>query len=415
VAVAVRSNESLARSDETSDAGRLFEEHSKRLFGYCLGVLGSRAEAEDAVQTTYLYAHRALQRGVVPEFEYAWLHTIAGNVCRWQLRTLARRGSLSTDLDLDEFPSKLDDGSESRELRMQLEDALAAIPESQRRALVLREWHGLSSHEVASRLGMSTTATYALITRARRSLARAMTTARRPVLGFDLGSLLCKLRELFAGGTAKVVATTAAAGSVAIGGIAVERIVVGDGPSRTPVSGATVEAVRDVGPSAPITAELARGAARPANVRPSSGDVVRPSGAAPARSSPSSPASHDDPVAAGQAGPATGAAEPPSAPSGTPGDAEPVPTAPVEIDPQAPLEQAVLDDPSPLVEDLVEPLPLDEVELPQVELPQVELPLVEISTDELVPPALDGDTDLEDVLSDPLSELIPPALAPLLP
>ena len=104
MAIAVTANASPARTIE-SGAGRLFEEHSERIFGYCLRFLGSRSDAEDAVQTTFLHAHRALERGVVPELEYPWLHSIATNVCRGQLRTLARRGPLASDLDLDTLPA----------------------------------------------------------------------------------------------------------------------------------------------------------------------------------------------------------------------------------------------------------------------------------------------------------------------
>ncbi|MBA2741956.1 MAG: sigma-70 family RNA polymerase sigma factor, partial [Actinobacteria bacterium] len=242
-----------------SDAGLLFEEHSERLFGYCLRFLGSRADAEDAVQTTFLYAHRALERGEVPELEYAWLHSIAKNVCRWHLRTLSRRGSLTTELDLDAMPGSAGDEIETRELRGELQDALASVPESQRKALVLREWHGLESHEIATQLGMSTTATYALLTRARRSLAKALTTSgQRPLLGIDLISMVGKLKALLAGGTAKVVATTVVAGSVALGGVAVERATDGGSPSRKTPSPV---ADRDTGVrTAPVVSPRQRGA-----------------------------------------------------------------------------------------------------------------------------------------------------------
>jgi len=53
---------------ETAAAERLYERHSSRVFGYCLRMLGRREDAEDASQTTFLQAHRALQRGVVPVF-----------------------------------------------------------------------------------------------------------------------------------------------------------------------------------------------------------------------------------------------------------------------------------------------------------------------------------------------------------
>jgi RNA polymerase sigma factor (sigma-70 family) len=192
--VAARRTTSATRGDAV-DAGRLFEVYSARIFGYCLARLGSRSDAEDAVQTTFLHAHRALQRGVVPESESAWLTAIAKNVCRSQQRTILRRGRLSSDVELDSLAGPQEVGGEDSELLFGLEEALASMPEKQRQALVLREWHGMSGPEVASEMGMSSPATHALLTRARRSLAKALTTLpRRPVLG--LGEVV--LLESFA-------------------------------------------------------------------------------------------------------------------------------------------------------------------------------------------------------------------------
>jgi len=223
--VTLRSEQFVLRG-QPADAASLFEQHSDRIFGYCLRCLGSLADAEDAVQTTFLYAHRALERGIVPESEYAWLHSIAKNVCRWQQRTIARRGRLSSDTDLDALPARNGGDDDEAELLMGLEEALASIPESQRRALLLREWQGLSSAEIASQLGLSAPATYALLTRARQSLRRALTvTSHRPLLGVDFGFLLYQLRSqlkaLFAGTSAKVGAAVVVV-SVAVGGVAVE-------------------------------------------------------------------------------------------------------------------------------------------------------------------------------------------------
>jgi len=38
----------------------LFESHRRRIFGFCLSQLGNHHEAEDAVQTTFLYAFGCL-------------------------------------------------------------------------------------------------------------------------------------------------------------------------------------------------------------------------------------------------------------------------------------------------------------------------------------------------------------------
>jgi RNA polymerase sigma factor (sigma-70 family) len=406
MAVALGSNATRAETS-SSDAGRLFEAHSRRLLAFCGSQLPTRAEAEDAVQTTFLCAHRALERGVVPENEYAWLHAIAKNVCRWQLRTLARRGSLSSDVDLDAFPSRLADVTYARELREELDDALAAIPESQRQAFVLREVHGLTAREVASRLGMSAPATYALLTRARRSLAEAVTASRRgPLLGVDLGSLLFKLKALVAGSTAKVVATTVAVGSVAIGGVALERAVDGPAPARPSPPSADAVGTGVPGddpraaPSSVAALALDRSRSTPIRGR------TRPS-------STSVPAS-----TAAPAGPATTpAAEPPAL---EPGDSTPEASAspsvepqpagsgdPLPVEPDLPAPEEV----PPTIEELVDPLLED---LPELPLPDLEDPT--LPTDELVPPPLDDvvdDTlsDVEDTVSDlPLPEIDLPLL-----
>ena len=51
-------------------------------------------------------------------------------------------------------------------------DALSHMPDNQRRAILLREWQGLSYHEIASELKLSQSAVETLIFRARRTLRR---------------------------------------------------------------------------------------------------------------------------------------------------------------------------------------------------------------------------------------------------
>lgn len=214
------------RVPATTEAARLFEAYSEQLLGYCLGQLRSRSEAEDAVQTTFLYALRALRRGVVPECESAWLTTIAKNVCHSERRTVDRRGPLATDVDLDTIAlARRSDDEE--ELLLGFRDALASMPEKQRRALVLREWQGVSPREIASELGLSATATHALLTRARHSFAQALTLPRRPVAGLVwlMIELRSHLKALLGGVSTKAAVTSIAVVGVGVGvgGVAVER------------------------------------------------------------------------------------------------------------------------------------------------------------------------------------------------
>src|SRR5919197_4957560 len=86
---------------DADDATRdLYERYSNRIFRYCLPRLRSVEEAEDAAQTTFLYAYVGLRRGVRPEFEVAWIYKIAENVCLTRLRSHARRGRFEARGDL---------------------------------------------------------------------------------------------------------------------------------------------------------------------------------------------------------------------------------------------------------------------------------------------------------------------------
>jgi predicted DNA-binding protein (UPF0251 family) len=101
-----------------------------------------------------------------------------------------------------------------------LDRALAAIPENQRRAIVLREWHGLPYREIAATMGISQAAVEMLAFRARRSLAqildseRAATLRSRARQAFDLSSLIAGLKTAL--GTISVAQVAAGAGAAAL-------------------------------------------------------------------------------------------------------------------------------------------------------------------------------------------------------
>ena len=201
----------------------LYRQYGKQIYAYCLHQLRSREEAEDAVQTTFLNAFRGLQRGTTTQFEQAWLYKIAQNVC------IARRSSSGKRLRLeapDDFellqevvPSNSASG-DTLEL-MGLDTALEKMPENQRRAILLREWQGLSYREIASELDLSQGAVEMLIFRARRTLATALEepktekrSVRRAKAGFSVGSLVAALKPLLTGGAALKMAAVAVSAAV---------------------------------------------------------------------------------------------------------------------------------------------------------------------------------------------------------
>ena len=144
----------------------LYRRHARDVFSLAYRAVGSRGEAEDVTQTTFLNAHRALLRGVEPADHRAWLLTIARNVCNSRFRALGRRPR-EEPLDESLFLPAADD----RESLSQVGDALRALLPRQRAALVMQAVEGCSTAEIGARLGLGTSAVDALLFRARAALS----------------------------------------------------------------------------------------------------------------------------------------------------------------------------------------------------------------------------------------------------
>ena len=361
---------------ETAAAERLYERNSSRVFGYCLKMLGSREDAEDASQTTFMQAFRALRRGVVPVYETAWLLTIAKNVCLGRHRASGRRRAVELvrdPQDLEAFAGRSDDDSDAL---VGLQEALARLPEMQRRAFLQREWQGRSYAEIAAELGVTVSAVEALICRARKALALDLGgEERRRRHAFDVASLLAGLKSLLGGGAAVklAVGATAVVGVGAVAGGVADRAEVRE-PARSPA--ARVAPAPAAGP--PVRE------ASPVRVQHSSNaGASRSPAAKPGRRKISlrTPAPHARPGAAVVSTPQPAPAAPPVAPQASPA----TPATPAVPGPPAGPETPALPEvpglpPLPEVPELpipkveVPPLPTDElpVEVPSVpELPEV--------------------------------------------
>jgi len=276
---------------EAQAAELMFERHGARVLAYCRRRLGSPEEAEDALQTTFLYACRGLQRGVVPATEIAWLLKIAHNVClsHWDSDRRRRRLELVRDPELLEASTPAAAGA--RDDLHALEAALAGLTDLQRRAIVLREWRGLSYAEIAAELDLSQAAVETLIFRARRALASSLeeqdvgrSLRARLVRGLDFGGLLAGLKSALGGsGAVKVAATGVAVGAAMLAGS------VPQAPTRAAAEPAP--AVRSAGAPAavdPATAPSARAAAAEADraPKPAAASKARAEKRKPQRSGP---------------------------------------------------------------------------------------------------------------------------------
>jgi RNA polymerase sigma factor (sigma-70 family) len=236
------------RAAPEADATRdLYERYARQIYSYCLHQLGNREEAEDATQSTFLNAFRGIQRGVDPEFESAWLYKIAQNVCLTRQRSSSRRRRVETPGDLEAMQDYVPAHQADSDELIRLPEALESMPEQQRKALLLREWQGLSYKEIAEELDLSQAAVETLLFRARRTLANGLSEAPAKKAGVakrlrssgDAGSALAILKSILFTGGAKVAATVATVAATSVVAAApVARHVVADvvtpGHDRTP-------------------------------------------------------------------------------------------------------------------------------------------------------------------------------------
>ncbi|MDQ6822071.1 MAG: sigma-70 family RNA polymerase sigma factor [Actinomycetota bacterium] len=143
----------------------LVRRHQAAVYRVAMRMLGSRADAQDATQETFVRAWRALPRFRRGSVVSTWLYTIVTRRC---LDLIAGRKP-TAPFDTLELQSQTDPAraAEERERLRAVTRAIGGLPPDQRAALILREFEGLSYQEVADVLNSSLAAVKGRIHRAR--------------------------------------------------------------------------------------------------------------------------------------------------------------------------------------------------------------------------------------------------------
>jgi RNA polymerase sigma-70 factor (ECF subfamily) len=148
----------------------LVDAHLRAILAYTQRLLGSREEAEEVAQETFLRAWQHAETYRPESRVSTWLHTIAHNLSVDRLRKkrpLAASDTLEDAPDSGRPPSVL---LERKETVLAVQAALERLPERQRAALTLTHHQGLSHAEAAQVLGVGVDAVESLVARARRNL-----------------------------------------------------------------------------------------------------------------------------------------------------------------------------------------------------------------------------------------------------
>lgn len=167
---------------------QLISRWDRAVYNFVYRVVGHEEDAKDLVQETVIRVYNGLGRLNDPNKFPSWLFRIAHNVCLDRLRSGKNRPLVSTDalpeggverliddrIDLLRQRVNPEDAVYRKELSAILARALQSLSEEQRTAVVMREYNGYSSREIAEILGVPVGTVRSRIFHGLRNLGRVL-------------------------------------------------------------------------------------------------------------------------------------------------------------------------------------------------------------------------------------------------
>jgi RNA polymerase sigma-70 factor, ECF subfamily len=150
-----------SQSGDVESFNQLILRWERPIYALAYRVIGREEEARDVCQEAFLRAFRALP-GFKGQAKFSsWLYRITLNLCRDWIRRQRRTpvSQMPEDVDLAEMAASqgpvesIEDLVARRELSAVVEEAMAKLPEEQRTAIILKEYHGMTFQEIAELQG----------------------------------------------------------------------------------------------------------------------------------------------------------------------------------------------------------------------------------------------------------------------
>lgn len=154
---------------------RLFVQTGSKMKSLAFNVLGNAADAEDAVQETFLKVYRGAKDLKGSAAVSTWAYRILLNTCYDTLRRRRRRPEDLAGETLDRRPG----AGADHPLRLALEKAVAELPERERTVFLLVEVEGLSHREAGEVLDVPEATSRTLLFAARGRLKRVLAPAEQ--------------------------------------------------------------------------------------------------------------------------------------------------------------------------------------------------------------------------------------------
>jgi RNA polymerase sigma-70 factor (ECF subfamily) len=181
------------RAGDAEAYEQVVRELTPRMLATAKRLLGSEADAEDAVQEAFLSAFKNLEKFQQGSQVGTWIHRILINAALMKLRSRNRRHEASIEDLLPKFdqtghaenpaqPWNLPgpDPIQADETRQVVRDAIESLPDAYRTVLMLRDIEQLDTESTAAALGISPNAVKTRLHRARQALRTLLDPHFRP-------------------------------------------------------------------------------------------------------------------------------------------------------------------------------------------------------------------------------------------
>jgi len=155
---------------------RLFELHGAKMKNLARNLLGTTADAEDAVQETFLKVQRSILSFRGQSSFATWTFRILINTCYDARRSRLRKKEVTSEPEGEEGAERPEPRAPGAHpsLRMAIERAVATLSAQQREVFLLYEVEGFHHAEIAGVLGISETASKNTLFQAKKSLRQLL-------------------------------------------------------------------------------------------------------------------------------------------------------------------------------------------------------------------------------------------------
>jgi RNA polymerase sigma-70 factor (ECF subfamily) len=151
----------------------LYQRHVRRVYALCLRMVSDPIRAEELTQDVFVRIWKAIGSFRSESAFTTWMHRLAVNVVVSDLRSEKRRDGRVMHTDtLEDFQREVKEAMP--ETRIDLERAIAALPDGAKEMMVLHDIEGYRYREIAEMLGVAEGTVKSQISRARRLIREAL-------------------------------------------------------------------------------------------------------------------------------------------------------------------------------------------------------------------------------------------------